>query len=83
MITYLFLPALVVALIVAVAWRVIVPLYTLERYRKDHPEHFKAGRVTCKSCAGTSIWMKRTEFFIGKGWAHTCRTCGKELYYSH
>ena len=63
-------------------YRAFKPLYSLEQYRRDHPRHFDAGRVKCVGCGGTSLWLKKKEFFVGSGWAHTCKTCGKELYFS-
>lgn len=73
---------LIAAPVAGLVLRAFFPLYSLERYRSDNPHLFKAGRVTCKHCGGTSTWMKRAEFFMASAWAHTCRTCGKELYYS-
>lgn len=71
-----------IVLIVAGPFIVRARLYTLESYRRDNPDCVKPGRVACKHCSGTSLWMKRKAFFVGTGWAHTCRTCGQELYYS-
>lgn len=75
---------IMLAVTVAIIYLVLRParFYTFENYRRDNPECAKPGRVSCKHCGGTSLWMKRKDFFIGKGWAHTCRTCGKELYCS-
>jgi hypothetical protein len=56
---------------------------SFDAYRLQFPDLVKDGRVKCMKCLGTSIWMK----YIGTSasgviYAHTCRTCGSELYYS-
>lgn len=56
---------------------------TFHAYVARHPNLVASGRVTCFACGSNSIWMKggrRT--FLGIRYAHTCRTCGTELYFS-
>ncbi len=52
---------------------------TFEFYKKRRPDLVNSGKVKCFYCEGTSIWMKRV---TPTRFAHTCRTCGSELYYS-
>lgn len=52
-------------------------------YQKKYPDLVKNGRVTCFSCGGKSIFLRKighTPLSIIN--AHTCRTCGTVLYYS-
>ena len=60
-------------------------LTTFDTYRDAFPNLVRNGRVRCCNCGGTSLWMKRTStgwLFTTQLFAHTCRTCGTELYYS-
>lgn len=50
-------------------------------YKREHPNHFRAGRVHCFNCDGTRLsvrhLMNRTYLR-----AHVCTQCGTTLYHS-
>lgn len=56
---------------------------TFEGYKQLHPSHIRNGRVSCYSCGGAGVTIRR----IGNGLgyilnSHVCRQCGTELYRS-
>ena len=56
---------------------------TFDAYKIQHPDLVRKGRVKCAKCGGNSIWMKPTASSpFGVKYAHTCRNCGSQMYYS-
>lgn len=54
---------------------------SFEDYKRLHPSHIGNGRVSCFSCEGTGIAIRRVGY-VGFDIvnSHVCRQCGSELY---
>jgi hypothetical protein len=58
-------------------------LSTFDEYKENHPKLVSNGKVSCSSCGGRDIFVRKIGHTPTKILnIHMCRSCGKSLYRS-
>ena len=56
---------------------------SFDDYRQNHPENVANGRVTCYSCGGGDVFLRKAGNSLTSIMnSHVCKQCGSELYRS-